>query len=129
VQYTNRAITTAQVVEELVGLARAIRESVRRGEESGLNQDEVAFYDALADNESAREVIQDETLKLIARELAERIKAKASLDWTQREAVRADMRRTVRRLLAKYGYPPDAHEAATQLIIRQAELMATTQSS
>jgi type I restriction enzyme R subunit len=123
-RYTNRAITTAQVVEELIGLARTIREAVRRGEESGLTEAEVAFYDALADNSSAREVMQDDTLKLIARELAERIKAKASLDWTQRETVRADMRRTVRRLLSKYGYPPDAQEAATQLVIRQAELMA-----
>lgn len=86
--------------------------------------EEAAFYDALSDNESAREVIQDDTLRLIARELAERIKSKASLDWTQRETVRADMRRTVRRLLAKYGYPPDAQDAATQLVIRQAELMA-----
>ena len=123
-RYTNRAITTAQVIDELIGLAREIREAVHRGEESGLNEEELAFYDALSDNESAREVIQDDTLRLIARELAERIKSKASLDWTQRETVRADMRRTVRRLLAKYGYPPDAQEAATQLVIRQAELMA-----
>jgi len=122
--YTNRAITTAQVVEELIGLARTIREAVHRGEESGLSEAEVAFYDALADNSSARGVMQDDTLKLIAHELADRIKAKASLDWTQRETVRADMRRTVRRLLTKYGYPPDAQEAATQLVIRQAELMA-----
>ncbi|MDP8981330.1 MAG: type I restriction endonuclease subunit R [Acidobacteriota bacterium] len=123
-RYTNRAITTAQVIEELIGLARAMREAVHRGEESGLTEGEVAFYDALADNASAREVLQDDTLKLIARELAERIKAKASLDWTQRETVRADMRRTIRRLLTKYGYPPDAQEEATQLVIRQAELMA-----
>lgn len=123
-QYNNRAITTAQVIEELIGLARVIREAVRRGEESGLTEEELAFYDALANNKSAREVLQDETLKLIARELSDRIKSRASLDWTQRESVRADMRRTVRRLLAKYGYPPDAQESATQLIIRQAELMA-----
>ena len=123
-RYNNRAITTAQVIEELIGLAKIIREAVKRGEESGLSEDEVAFYDALADNASAREAMQDGTLKLIARELADRIKAKASLDWTQRETVRADMRRTVRRLLTKYGYPPDAQEAATQLVIRQAELMA-----
>jgi type I restriction enzyme R subunit len=111
-------------VEELIGLARTIREAVHRGEESGLTEAEVSFYDALADNASAREVMQDDTVKLIARELADRIKVKASLDWTQRETVRADMRRTVRRLLSKYGYPPDAQEAATQLVIRQAELMA-----
>nr|WTA67196.1 type I restriction endonuclease subunit R [Micromonospora sp. NBC_00855] len=122
--YTNRAITTAQVIDELIGLARIIREAVRRGEESGLTDEELAFYDALADNKSAREVIQDATLRTIARELAERIKSKASLDWAQRETVRADMRRTVRRLLAKYGYPPDAQEAATRLVIRQAEMMA-----
>jgi type I restriction enzyme, R subunit len=123
-RYTNRAITTAQVIEELIGLARAIREDIRRGQEFGLTEEEFAFYTSLADNKSAREVLQDGTLKLIARELADRIKAKASLDWTQRETVRADMRRTVRRLLAKYGYPPDAQETATQLVIRQAELMA-----
>jgi type I restriction enzyme R subunit len=123
-RYTNRAITTAQVVEELLGLARAFREAIHRGEQLGLSEDEVAFYTALSDNASAREVMQDSTLKLIARELADRIRAKASLDWTQRETVRADMRRTVRRLLSKYGYPPDAQEDATQLVIRQAELMA-----
>jgi type I restriction enzyme R subunit len=123
-RYTNRAITTAQVIEELIGLAHTIRDAIHRGEESGLTEQEVAFYDALADNASARDVMQDDTLKLIARELADRIKAKTSLDWTQRETVRADMRRTVRRLLTKYGYPPDAQEAATQLVIRQAELMA-----
>lgn len=125
-QYTNRAITTAQVIDELIGLAREIRESVKRGEESGLREDEIAFYDALADNESAREVLQDDTLRLIARELSDRIKTKAktAIDWTLRESVRADMRRTVRRLLSKYGYPPDAQETATQLVIRQAELMA-----
>ena len=123
-RYTNRALTTAQVIDELIGLAKAIRDAVRRGEESGLNEDEKAFYDALADNESAREVLQDDTLQLIARKLADRIKEKASLDWTQRETVRADMRRTIRRLLTKYGYPPDAQEAATQLVIQQAELMA-----
>jgi type I restriction enzyme, R subunit len=108
----------------LIGLARTIREDLQRGKESGLGEEELAFYDALADNASAREALQDDTLKVISRELADRIKTKASLDWTQRETVRADMRRTVRRLLAKHGYPPDAQEAATQLVIRQAELMA-----
>jgi type I restriction enzyme, R subunit len=123
-RYTNRAITTAQVVEELIELARVIREAVRRGTETGLTEEEVAFYDALADNDSAREVMRDETLRGVARELAVTIRRKATLDWTQREAVRADMRRTVRRLLARSGYPPDAQESATRLIIRQAELMA-----
>jgi type I restriction enzyme R subunit len=87
-RYTNRAITTAQVIEELVGLARAIREAVHRGEETGLTEEEVAFYDALADNDSAREVMQDATLKMIALELADRIRAKASLDWTHWSSAR-----------------------------------------
>lgn len=126
-RYNNRAITTAQIIEEFIGLARTIVEADRRGDEQGLSQQELAFYDALADNESASEVMQDDTLKLIAQELAAKIKAKATLDWTQREAVRADMRRSVRRLLTKYGYPPDLQEAATQLVIRQAELMAESE--
>lgn len=126
VRYNSRAITTAQVIEELVGLARTIQEALARGQESGLTDAELAFYDALADNSSARELLQDETLKLIARELVNRLRSKATLDWTQRESVRADMRRTVRRLLARYGYPPDEQEGATLLILRQAELMAET---
>jgi type I restriction enzyme R subunit len=105
-------------------MAREFVKVIHEGRDQGFNEEEKAFYDALADNTSAREVMQDDTLKLIARELADRIKAKASLDWTQRETVRADMRRTVRRLLARYGYPPDAQEAATALVLRQAELMA-----
>ncbi len=127
--YSNRAITTAQVIEELISLAKIIANAIEQGKASGLTEDEVAFYQALADNKSAREVIKDDTLKNIARELSESIKKKASLDWTQRETVRADMRRTVRRLLAKYGYPPDAQETATQLVIKQAELMANRKSS
>jgi type I restriction enzyme R subunit len=127
VRYSNRAITTAQVIEELIGLAKTITTAIEQGKASGLTEHEVAFYQALADNESARDLMKDDTLKSIARELAESIKRKASLDWTQRETVRADMRRTVRRLLAKYGYPPVAQEAATQLVIRQAELMANSQ--
>ena len=126
-QYSNRAISTAQVVEELIGLAKTIKSAISEGHESGLNEEEVAFYQALADNASAKEIMQDDTLKLIARELTESIKRKATLDWTQRDTVRADMRRTVRRLLAKYRYPPDAQETATQLVIQQAELMAEYQ--
>lgn len=124
IRYSNRAISTAQVIEELIGLARSISSAIAEGHESGLTEEEIAFYQALADNSSAKQVMQDETLKQIARELAESIKRKATLDWTQRDTVRADMRRTVRRLLAKYGYPPDAQESATKLIIQQAELMA-----
>jgi type I restriction enzyme R subunit len=127
VRYSNRALSTAQVIEELIGLAKTISTAIAEGAKTGLGEDEVAFYQALADNASAKNVMQDDTLKLIARELAESIKRKATLDWTQRDAVRADMRRTVRRLLAKHGYPPDAQEVATQLVIRQAELMAERQ--
>ncbi len=123
-RYANRAIGTTQVIDELVALARDVRKASERAEQSGLTEEEAAFYDALADNSSAREVLQDDTLRLIARELADRIRTKASLDWTMRETVRADMRRTVRRLLAKYGYPPDRQDDATQLILRQAELQA-----
>lgn len=126
-RYSNRAISTAQVIEQLIGLAKTISIAIAEGRETGLNENEVAFYQALADNDFAKEVMQDDTLKLISRELAESIKRKAILDWTQRDSVRADIRRTVRRLLAKYGYPPDAQESATQLIIRQAELMAENQ--
>ncbi len=124
IRYSNRAISTAQVIEELIGLAKSISSAIAEGHETGLTEEEIAFYQALADNSSAKQVMQDETLKQIARELAESIKRKATLDWTQRDTVRADMRRTVRRLLAKYGYPPDAQESATKLIIAQAELMA-----
>lgn len=124
IRYNNRAITTAKVIEELIDLAQSMRDAIQRGEEMGLSEEEKAFYDALADNDSAREVLQDDTLQLIARELSDRIKAKATLDWTERDAVRADMRRTVRRLLTKHGYPPDQQESATQLVLRQAELMA-----
>lgn len=123
-RYSNRAITTAQVIDELIGVAKSIAAVIAQGKASGLSEAEIAFYEALADNESAREILKDEKLKDIARELAESIKKKTSLDWTQRETVRADMRRTIRRLLAKYGYPPVAQESATQLVIRQAELMA-----
>lgn len=128
-RYSNRAISTAQVIEELIGLARTITTAIEEGRETGLNEEEIAFYQALSDNESAREVLKDDTLRVIARELAESIKRKVTLDWTQRDAVRADMRRTVRRLLTKHGYPPDAQEAATQLVIQQAELMAENQIS
>ena len=124
IRYSNRAISTAQVIEELIGLAKAITADIEKGKATGLKDEEIAFYQALADNPSAKEALKDDDLKKIARELAESIKRKATLDWTQRDTVRADMRRTVRRLLARYGYPPDAQEAATKLVIRQAELMA-----
>ena len=121
-RYTNKAITTAEMIARLIDLAKSLRDARRHGEELGLNAEETAFYDALAENESAREVMKSDTLRLMARELTEMVKKMPKLDWTQRESVRASLRRNVRRLLAKYGYPPDLAEGATQLVLRQAEL-------
>lgn len=122
VRYTNKAITTAEMIARLIGLAKELREARRHGQELGLGAEEVAFYDALAENGSAREVMQSDTLRLMARELTEMVRRMPKLDWTERESVKADLRRGVRRLLAKYGYPPDLAEGATQLVLRQAEL-------
>jgi type I restriction enzyme R subunit len=121
-RYTNKAISTAEMITRLIDLARSIRDARRHGEELGLSQEETAFYDALAENESAREVMRSDILRLMARELTEMVKSMPKLDWTQRESVRASLRRNVRRLLARYGYPPDLAEGATQLVLRQAEL-------
>jgi type I restriction enzyme, R subunit len=120
--YTNKAISTAEMISRLIDLAKSLRDAQQRGEGLGLSSEETAFYDALADNESAREVMESDALRLMARELTEMVKKMPKLDWTQRESVRATLRRNVRRLLAKYGYPPDLAEGATQLILRQAEL-------
>ncbi|MBN8714354.1 MAG: type I restriction endonuclease subunit R [Xanthomonadales bacterium] len=121
-RYTNKAISTAEMISRLIDLAKSLREAKAHGEQLGLSTEETAFYDALADNSSAREAMQSDTLRLMARELAEMVKKMPKLDWTQRESVRATLRRNVRRMLAKYGYPPDLAEGATQLILRQAEL-------
>ncbi len=121
-RYTNKAITTAEMISRLIDLAKSLRDAQRRGEELGLRAEEAAFYDALADNRSAREAMEIDTLRLMARKLTEMVKNMPKLDWTQRESVRASLRRNVRRLLAKYGYPPDLAEDATQLVLRQAEL-------
>ena len=125
-RYTNKAITTAEMIARLLDLARELREAQRHGEELGLTIEETAFYDALADNESAREAMQSDTLRVMARKLAETVRDMPKLDWMQRESVKADLRRNVRRLLARYGYPPDLAEDATQLVLRQAELSTET---
>jgi type I restriction enzyme R subunit len=122
VRYTNKAITTAEMITRLLDLAKWVREVQNRGQELGLSLEETAFYDAIAENESARKVMENDKLRLMARELAEMVKRLPKLDWTQRESVRADLRRKVRRLLALYGYPPDLSEDATQLVLKQAEL-------
>lgn len=121
-RYTNKAITTAEMISRLIDLAKSLRDARKHGEELGLSGEENAFYDALAENESARVVMQSDTLRLMARELTEMVKNMPKLDWTQRESVRASLHRNVRRLLATYGYPPDLAEGATQLVLRQAEL-------
>ena len=121
-RYTNKAISTAEMISRLIDLAKSLREARRHGEQLGLSSEETAFYDALADNESARDAMQSDTLRLMARELTEMVKKMPKLDWTQRESVRASLRRNVRRLLARYGYPPDLAERATQLVLKQAEL-------
>jgi type I restriction enzyme, R subunit len=121
-RYTNKAITTAEMITRLIDLAKHLRTAQKHGEELGLSSEETAFYDALAENGSAKQAMKSDTLRLMARELTEMVKNMPKLDWTQRESVRARLRRNVRRLLAKYGYPPDLAEGATQLVLRQAEL-------
>ncbi|MDB4948293.1 MAG: type restriction component of type restriction-modification system [Gemmatimonadetes bacterium] len=120
--YTNKQITTAQMIAQLLELAKWVREAKQHGEELGLSDQETAFYDALAENGSAKEVMKSDQLRLMARKLAEMVKGMPKLDWAERESVRADLRRKVRRLLAMYGYPPDLSEDATQLVLKQAEL-------
>jgi len=122
IRYTNKQITTAEMISKLLDLARWVRDAKRHGQDLGLTEEETAFYDALAENESAKRVMKSDTLRLMARELAEMIKKMPKLDWSRRESSRADLRRHVRRLLAKYGYPPELSEDATQLVLKQAEL-------
>lgn len=123
-KYNKRAIETSKVIEELIELAKEMDAAHKRGEAAGLIKEEVAFYDALASHETAEQVLGDETLKLIAHELTKSIKENMSIDWNLRESARAKMRITVKRLLKKYGYPPDVQKAAVDTVIKQAELMA-----
>ena len=123
-RYQNRTIEAAQVIEELIELAREMREDLARGQKLGLNEDELAFYDALETNDSAVKVLGDETLRTIAQELVETVRRNATIDWTVRESVRAGMRNAVRRVLRKHGYPPDKQEKAIQTVIEQAELLS-----
>ena len=123
-RYQNRAIEAAQVIEELIALARDMREANARGERLGLSDDELAFYDALETNDSAVQVLGDETLRDIARQLVETVRNNVSIDWTLRENVRANLRRLVRRILRQHGYPPDKQEIATQTVLEQAEVLS-----
>jgi type I restriction enzyme, R subunit len=123
-RYQNRGIETAKVVEELIQLAKDMRESGKRGEALNLTEDEVAFYDALETNDSAVKVLGDEALRTIARELVATVRANVTIDWTFRENVRAQLRVLVKRILRKYGYPPDKQETATVTVLEQAALFS-----
>jgi type I restriction enzyme R subunit len=120
-RYQNRSIETAQVMEELIQMAKKFKEAVNRGADLGLNSDELAFYDALANNEESVRELGDETLKKIAHELAENLRKNTSVDWSVRESVRASLRLMVKRILRKYKYPPSKQEEAVQLVLEQAE--------
>jgi type I restriction enzyme R subunit len=123
-RYQNRAIETAKVIEELIQLAKDMRQAGQRGEALGLSEDEVAFYDALETNDSAVKVLGDGALRKIARELVATVRANVTIDWTSRENVRANLRVLVKRILRKYGYPPDKQEKATQTVLEQAALLS-----
>jgi type I restriction enzyme R subunit len=125
-KYQNRAIETAQVLELLIELARDMRAAGERGERLGLSDDELAFYDALETNDSAVRVLGDDTLKAIARELVATVRRNVTIDWTLRDNVRAQLRVYVKRILRKYGYPPDKQERATQTVLEQAEVLSET---
>lgn len=125
-RYHNNAISTVEVLQELIELAREIREARARGQESGLSDEEIAFYDALAENTSAVEVMGNDALKIIAHELLTSLKASSTIDWAKRETARARMRVLVKRILRKHGYPPDLQDLAVQTILRQAEALAAS---
>ena len=123
-RYQNRAIEAAQVIEELIALAKDMREADARGEQLGLSEDELAFYDALETNDSAVKVLGDATLRAIAQELVATVRANVKTDWTVRENVRAHLRVLVKRILRKHGYPPDKQERATRVVLEQAEVLS-----
>ncbi len=123
-RYTNKSVEAAQVIEELIELARKVREEKSRGKQQEMTEDELAFYDALGVNDSAVQVLGNETLRKIALELTQMIRKSVTIDWTQRESVQADLRLKVKKILRKYGYPPDKQEKATQTVLEQAELIA-----
>lgn len=124
-KYQNNLLTAAQVIDELIKLAKDIKEADKRGENLGLSEDEIAFYDALVENESAERILGDEKLKDLARVLVGRVRENATIDWSVRESSRARMRVMVKRLLNQYGYPPDKQEIATDTVLKQAELLTS----
>ena len=125
-RYHANAITTAEVLAELIKLAKDIRAARQRGEESGLTDDEIAFYDALAENDSAVQAMGDDQLRVIAHELLMSLRENVTVDWAHRESARARMRVLVKRILRKYGYPPDLQDAAVQTVLQQAEALSSS---
>jgi type I restriction enzyme R subunit len=123
-RYQNRAIETATVIEELIGLAKNVREATKRGEQLGLSEDEIAFYDALEVNDSAVKILGDAVLKKIAQDLVKAVRINLTIDWTNRENVKANLRVIIKRILRKYGYPPDKQEKATLTVLEQAEQLS-----
>ena len=121
--YTNRSIEAAEIIQQLIDLAKKMRDEQQRGIKLNLTEEEIAFYDALADNESAKQVLGDETLHKMARELVETVRKNVRTDWTLRENVQARLRVLVKRLLKKYGYPPDKQQIATDTVLDQAKLL------
>jgi type I restriction enzyme R subunit len=122
-KYQKRAITSAEVIQELIKLAKDMQKAQSRGEDLGLDEEELAFYDALAQNESAVQVMGDQNLCVIAHELLEKVKQNVSIDWSLRENARAKIRILVKRILRRYGYPPDLEKAATELVLEQTEVL------
>jgi len=125
-RYHANAITTAEVLQELIKLAQDIRAARNRGEEQGLSDEEIAFYDALAENESALQVMGDDKLRVIAHELLVSLRENVAVDWAHRESARARLRVLVKRILRKYGYPPDLQDAAVQTVLQQAEVLSAS---
>ena len=121
--YQNRTIEAAQVIEELIQIAKELRQARDRGEELGLSRDELAFYDALETTDSAVQVLGDETLRTIATELVRTVRNNVTIDWTMKESVRANLRRLVKRILRNYGYPPDKQAKAAETVLEQAEVL------
>jgi len=122
-RYHNRAISTIEVIEELIKLAKEMREAHRRGEKLGLTEEELAFYDAIGKTLLSLKILGDETLRKLAREIANIVRKNVTIDWTVRESAKAKLRVMVKRLLRKYGYPPDKQEKATKTVLEQAELL------
>jgi type I restriction enzyme R subunit len=123
-KYQNNLLTTTEIIQELINIAKEIKESDKEGEKLGLSKDEVAFYNALEVNDSAVKVLGDKTLREIAKEIADKVRANTTIDWTIRESARAKLMVLVRRTLTKYGYPPDKQQKAIDTVIKQAELFA-----